>query len=253
MNLLIDSGNSFIKWRLSEGARSLPYNRCETGLVASLHDAWKNHETPSRVIVANVAGEHIASEIRKTVSGLWHLKPEFVNSNLQCCGLTNSYHKPEQLGVDRWMAMVAACQTMTGPVVIVDCGTAVTIDLVNQNKQFAGGVIMPGLHSFFHGLMADTDVVKESGRSNAYTGPFARSTEEGVTAGVMLGITGGIEKVILALSSGLDAPPVVYITGGDAEKLLPHLAVKCIYQASLVLDGLRCYAEATETPGSAGC
>lgn len=242
MNLLIDSGNSFIKWAQQIDAKLTPVRRCHSHAVASLHDVWNGYDIPERVIIANVAGKGIASEINHTVSELWHVDAEFVASSRNCCGLTNCYLKPEQLGVDRWMAMAAAFQLTSDPVIVVDCGTAVTIDLVNQEGLFVGGVIMPGLNTSFQSLRAGTEAVEDINSIRKDVSPVAQSTEDGVAVGVLLGIVGGIERVIRDQSSQIDKAPAVFMTGGDAEKLLPYLMVPAILEPDLVLEGLRIFS-----------
>ena len=242
MNLLIDSGNSFIKWTRQIDAKLTLVRRCHSSAVASLHDVWNGYDVPDRVIIANVAGKSIASEIKHTVSELWHVDAEFVASSRNCCGLTNSYHSPGQLGVDRWMAMAAAFQLTSDPVIVVDCGTAVTIDLVNQEGLFVGGVIMPGLNTSFQSLRAGTEAVEEINSFRKDVSPVAQSTEDGVAIGVLLGIVGGIERVIREQSSQIDKAPAVFMTGGDAEKLLPYLMVPVTVQPDLVLEGLRIFS-----------
>jgi len=242
MNLLIDSGNSFIKWALADENSLAIENRCPTSKVSSLYKHWAGSVAPARVIVSNVAGESTAIEIKKTVNMLWHIDTEFIASSQSCCGLTNSYLKPEQLGVDRWMAMAAAFQLTSDPVIVVDCGTAVTIDLVNQEGLFVGGVIMPGLNTSFQSLRAGTEAVEEINSFRKDVSPVAQSTEDGVAIGVLLGIVGGIERVIREQSSQIDKAPAVFMTGGDAEKLLPYLMVPVTVQPDLVLEGLRIFS-----------
>lgn len=242
MNLLIDSGNSFIKWTRQIDAKLTPVRRCHSSAVASLHDVWNGYDVPERVIIANVAGKSIASEIKRTVSELWHVDAEFVVSSRNCCGLTNSYHSPGQLGVDRWMAMAAAFQLTSDPVIVVDCGTAVTIDLVDQEGLFVGGVIMPGLNTSFQSLRAGTEAVEDINSIRKDVSPVAKSTEDGVAIGVLLGVVGGIERVVREQAQLLGDAPIVFLTGGDAEALLPHLTMPTVLQSDLVLQGLQIVA-----------
>ncbi len=243
MNLLIDSGNSFIKWALATDDSFITGSRSLTAAASYLRKKWANYDVPSRVIVSNVAGESIAGEISNAVRELWQLDTEFVISSRNCCGLTNSYHKPEQLGVDRWMAMVAAFQMTDGPVIVVDCGTAVTIDLVDEGGLFVGGTIMPGLNTAFQSLRAGTDSVEEISSLNECASPVAQSTEDGVVAGVLFGLAGGIERIISEHALLVDKIPAVFITGGDVEKLVPYLTIPVALQSSLVLEGLRIFSE----------
>lgn len=241
MNLLIDSGNSMIKWALANGDLLYRVNKCESNSVAGLHDIWNRYDVPDRVIIANVAGENIAKQINITVNKLWHIDAEFIASSRNCCGLTSSYHNPGQLGVDRWMAMAAAFQSTLDPVIVVDCGTAVTIDLVNENGVFVGGVILPGLNTAYQSLRTGTKAVEgiNSISIKKDISPVAKSTEDGVAIGVLLGLVGGIERVIREQSSLIDQVPAVFMTGGDAEKLQPHMKIAVDLQPDLVLQGLR--------------
>jgi type III pantothenate kinase len=193
------------------------------------------------VLIANVAGKGVASEIRKVVNSLWQLEAEFIVSSKNSCGLENSYHKPEQLGVDRWMAMVAAYHMTNTPVIVVDCGTAITIDMVNENGLFVGGVIMPGLSSAFLSLKAGTDAVEEVDKPGTIINVAAQTTEDAVQSGVLLGTAGGIERVVREHSLLADIPPTVILTGGDAEKLMPQLTMPVVFQKDLVLHGLRIF------------
>ena len=242
MNLLIDSGNSFIKWALAKDGALRLESQCLSSSASSLYEIWSSYEIPARVIVANVAGDRVAGEISKAVKVLWQLEPEYVESRQHCCGLENSYHAPGQLGVDRWLAMIAAQQMVNGPAIILDCGTAITIDLVNEKGAFAGGVIMPGLNMAFRSLSANTDALDEIGSIHKNISPVAQTTDDGVIAGVMLGIVGGIEKVVKEQAALVKDTATVIMTGGDAEKLLPHLSVMVVIQPDLVLQGLQIVA-----------
>ena len=243
MNLLIDSGNSYIKWSMSTDESFRIEGSCLTKETASLYRLWKNYDVPERVLVANVAGRSFSSDIKKVVKELWSLEAEFLVSSSNCCGLSNSYHKPEQLGVDRWVAMLAAYQTTLGSVVVIDCGTAVTIDLVSEQGVFIGGVIMPGLNTAYKSLQADTHAIDEVSSTTSAVSAVAQSTEKGVISGVLLGLAGGIERVVSEQHSLSDKIPAVFLTGGDAEKLMPHLKITVDYQDDLVLQGLRIIAE----------
>jgi type III pantothenate kinase len=242
MNLLIDSGNSLVKWMLATDDSFITGSHCATTAVSSLHEKWAVYDTPSQVMVSNVAGESVASEISKAVRTLWPLDAEFVISSQTCCGLTNSYQKPEQLGADRWLAMIAAYNMAQSPVIVVDCGTAVTVDLVNEKGLFVGGVIMPGLNAALQSLRADTNAIKEPADTKPVVGAVAQSTEDAVQAGILFGLAGGIERVIHEQTSEIDRNPVIYMTGGDAEKLLPYLTIPFVLQTDLVLLGLKIYA-----------
>lgn len=241
MNLLIDSGNSFVKWALASEDGLVTKGRCATMSVTCLYDAWQDYEVPERVVVANVAGKRVEDEISKVASSLWQLDAEFIVASKNCCGLINSYHKPAQLGVDRWMAIVAAFQMTGGPVIVVDCGTAVTIDLTDENGLYVGGVILPGVNTAFQSLKTGTDAVEKFNVPSDPVSSAEKSTEKGVYAGILLGLAGGIERIAREQALLVARVPVICMTGGDAEKLIPYLAVPVDLQADMVLQGLRIY------------
>jgi type III pantothenate kinase len=243
VNLLVDCGNSFIKWALVTDEPAIEESRCLSVEASSLHELWKNYDTPERVIVSNVAGQQFASEISRAAELLWQRGAEFVVSTQNCCGLSNNYQQPEQLGVDRWMAMLAAFKLTQNPVIIVDCGTAVTIDLVDEKGAFIGGVILPGLNTAFKSLRADTNAIEEISRELNDACPVAQSTERGVATGVILGLAGGIERVVTEQSSLVKTLPAVLLTGGDAMKLMSYMTIAVDYQENLVLQGLRVFAD----------
>lgn len=245
MNLLVDSGNTFIKWQLLAGdAASKVAGKCLTEDVLTLARHWENIAAPDRVVISNVSGKKIGSELCLSVAELWGLEVEFVSSESNCCGLVNSYHQPEQLGVDRWMAMVGAYSIKHRLTVVIDCGTAVTVDLITEDGVFLGGVILPGLKTALNSLVNETNAVEEKTETEIkWEGNVAAlSTAGGVQAGVMFGLAGGIERVVAELVSKVDSNPEIYITGGDAEKILPYLSLDVILQSDLVIQGLSIFA-----------
>lgn len=242
MNLLIDSGNSFIKWAWAAENEFVESGRCVSSSVSSLFEKWEQYEPPDRVIIANVAGQSIAGRLSEAVKSLWALDAEFPVSPRVCCGLTNSYRQAEKLGIDRWLAMVAAYQITGNSVIVVDCGTAVTIDLVDVKGLFVGGVIMPGLMTALQSLELGTDAIVIINRLNGAVNPVPKSTENGVYAGVLLGLAGGIERVVREQALLVGEVPTVLISGGDKEKLIPHLTIPVVLQPDLVLQGLRIMA-----------
>lgn len=210
--------------------------------MVELSALWHDYDAPQRVIVANVAGQDIGHEIEVIVAKLWGSKTEFVVSAANCCGLTNGYRDPAQLGVDRWLSMIAAYHLAGGAAIVVDCGTAVTVDLVKDDGLFAGGVIMPGLNTALNSLQTATAAVADTGSFSDAIGVTAQSTETAVRSGVLLGLAGAIDSVLGQQSSLLDKTPALFITGGDADRLVPYLQSTLDHQPDLVLQGLQIFA-----------
>ena len=142
MILCLDAGNSRLKFGLFAGdgwrmQGALSYDNFDD-LVAELP------ATPARIVACNVAGEAIRLRIEALACGL-RLPLDWLTSSATACGVSNGYDHPEQLGADRWAALIAARALYAGPSVVVMAGTATTIDALDGSGLFRGGLILPGL------------------------------------------------------------------------------------------------------------
>ena len=138
MNLLVDIGNARIKWALQDGDKwtsGSPLVRQNKAFKDLARPAWKELETPGRVLVSSVAGDDYDKSVHTWVKRRWKLAPEFLRSTRSQCGVTNAYKEPERLGNDRWAYLLAARAASRAPSVIVDCGTAITVDALAQNDR----------------------------------------------------------------------------------------------------------------------
>lgn len=239
--LLVDSGNRSIKWATLDKGELVDHGRVYRSSGQSLREAWKTIRRPRRVMVGNVAGEYGEQTIRDVAQDIWQLPVEFVHSSESCCGVTNGYADPAQLGVDRWLAMIAARNLAQGPVVVIDCGTAVTIDLVDETGVFRGGVIMAGLGLSRAALRAGTAALEEYDQCQITV--TASSTADAVSSGTLIGLAGAIERVLQEQSEMLEMSPTVLLSGGDAEKLLMLFNIEVEMIPGLVLQGLKVYVE----------
>lgn len=238
--LVVDSGNSSVKWALLEHGRLIEHARSDSLTSQSLRLAWEKIRRPARVVVGNVAGQGREQCIDETVEHLWQQPAEFVHSTRSCCGVTNCYDDPARLGVDRWLAMLAARHLVEGPVIVIDCGTAITIDLVDEAGLFRGGVIMAGLgvsRAALRGETAQLDVYDQNHITAAAT-----STADAVSSGTALGLAGAIERIVDEQSEMLCETPSIMLCGGDAESLSPLLRFSFEIHHDLVLQGLQIYS-----------
>ena len=240
--LLVDSGNRSIKWAMLADGELSEHGRVDRAAGQSLQEAWAAVSQPQRVVAGNVAGEYGERAVREIAREYWQLDPVFISSTRACCGLTNCYSDAMQLGVDRWLAMIAAKHLVRGPVIVVDCGTAVTIDLVDEVGLFRGGVIMAGLGLSRAALRSGTAVLEEYDADQITA--TASSTATAVISGTLIGLAGAIERVVQDQSTMLEVTPTVFLSGGDAEKLLLLLNFNVEMRPDLVLQGLRVCVEA---------
>jgi len=150
MNLLIDSGNTRLKWAILQ----------DGGLIAShallnqqitrqqLIETWKLQPPPKRLAIACVSSTPLLELVLAVAVELWPtIKIISVKSEAHAFGVVSAYQQPEKLGVDRWLALVAVRNHYQLPACIVDCGTAITVDLIDADGNHQGGLISPGVNA----------------------------------------------------------------------------------------------------------
>lgn len=254
MIILLDAGNSRFKWaRLRGHALSQPSSR-EYGMEDRAHAVLAALETsirPRRIIVASVLGDDFKESLMRMADARCGLQPEFVTPTPSAYGIRVAYDHPKDLGADRFAALVAARQRFRQACLIVDCGTAVTVDAVTADGQHLGGLILPGLDLLRRSLIEHTARINV--RLDSDYGPlFGRSTSEGVRGGTLRALVGAIDRIVHDMTTYMHehcgAAPVEYVmTGGAGPHVLPHLAADYHLEPWLVLQGLAIIAEAQET------
>lgn len=240
MKLLLDVGNTAVKWAAAESGSLNAYGTFvhrDDDFGPLGNQAWSGLEAPVAVVAVNVAGEGMAASIANYVSKTWQCPVEFIKTARSACGVTNAYPAPGDLGADRWVAMIAAHHLVDGAVCVVDCGTAITLDLVAASGEHRGGLILPGVR-----LLGETLAVNTAGirlQDDATTsGMLGRTTRDGVIGGAQYLAAAAIDRIAADVIEHAGETVTVIITGGDAERLLPLLATPVQYQPQLVLQGL---------------
>lgn len=245
--LLIDLGNSRLKWGWLSG------NRLDaTGAIAhggrldpSSDPRWAA-QAPDRVICAAVAGESVVVSLADWVDARWGVTPEWVNTPAQGLGLVNAYEEPGRMGVDRWLAMAAVRTRTKGPYCVVDAGTAITVDQVAADGRHLGGWIAPGAGLLHTALTGGTGrIPSELSR----TAPdWGCSTAGCVAAGIEQTLAGLMVRVVDQTRSLHDVPAGVWVTGGDADRVLQYLGPEATLAPHLVLEGLARWVEQNSDP-----
>lgn len=244
MKLLVDIGNSQVKWSClnDDGLTDIQsFKRNKTGIKASLNKAWKTLTDIEAVYISNVAGDKIAEQLSDWTEKTWQITPKFIHSEKKRFGVTNSYKKAEQLGVDRWLGLVATRQHARQAACIIDCGTAVTIDIITKQGQHQGGMILPGLSLMRTILCDNTDALTEQVDEAAFS-TMATNTFSAIQAGTLYCLTATLERIFDDLNAAFDNQVRFIVTGGDAENLMPMLPENVLHYPDLVLRGLACYA-----------
>ena len=250
----IDMGNTRTKWRCGGEGGALPAPELPCPVVV-----------PERVRVASVLGNRgsIAAEIRRR----FNVEAEFAATSASLAGVRCGYREPHRLGVDRWLAVVAAWQRTHHALAVISVGTAACADFVDADGQHAGGYIAPGLRLLVDVLDRRTAGVrpepreepsageregpaprKEEPSAGEREGPAPRNqqrrlepgtdTQQAVAAGTLMMLTAFVDAALVRLRSRSSPPVAVFLTGGDAALLAPRLGVDVRWEPELVLDGL---------------
>jgi len=240
MKLLVDIGNSSVKWALARGQQLETTGRfTHRGNVfaALAEQAWDGMVAPDQVLVTNVAGAGIADTLCAWAGRRWQTSPQFIRAGRQAAGVTNAYPIPEQLGADRWAAMIAAWHAAGGAVCAVDCGSALTLDLVDPAGAHRGGLILPGVTMMQQALSANTaDLHLPQDEHPAV--PLATGTAAAISSGCRYAAAAAVDRIVTDMAAGTGLQPEVIITGGDAQRLAPLLRVAARHDADLVLKGI---------------
>ena len=243
--LVLDAGNSRMKWGLHAGHGWVAQGATPNGEIGTLAlREWQSLPRPARVVGVNVAGEAVRLRIEALLAR-WHVAPAWLTATAAACGVVNGYAKPEQLGADRWAALVAArrrggaTDLCPAPVVVVNAGTAVTIDTLDGSGRFRGGVILPGLRLMLRALADNTSALKTA--PGQYQ-DFPVNTADALYSGAVQAICGAIELARRRMQDH-DAVVKCLLAGGAAAEIAPHLSGHPEVVDNLVLEGVLTLAQ----------
>ena len=236
--LQLDVGNSGSKWRLLREGEVVvrgtyrPQERASQeallGCTGALQQIW----------VASVADSEAERALADMLAEQWGVQPWFARSGASCAGLRNSYDEPERLGVDRWLAMLAAWRRLRGRACVVDAGSALTYDLVSADGQHEGGYIIPGPTLMERALLLDTQRVRFEEEAEYELSP-GQSTAQAVRHGIALAQTGALA---LAMDRAGIVSSQLLFCGGWGKPLMELLDRGGSYLPDLVFEGLEIMA-----------
>lgn len=242
--LLLDVGNTRIKWGVLDDRQIRRTGHItqekvrEQGLGALTSRLPRAADV---VFASNVAGPTFATRLSGVVGMHCNSEVHFAKSEREACGVRNAYRQPRHMGVDRWVAMIGAWAEFRSSCVVVDAGTAVTIDAIDGKGQHLGGEILPGIVLMTEALAASTSDIPPSGSRipAAASGLdiFGDTTGKAVQNGCWNAIIGAVDRAITTLRSSAYRPKVV-LTGGDASRMLTALGTDPLHRPNLVLQGL---------------
>lgn len=236
--LCVDIGNTHLKWGVCE---LTDVNFLRTGVVENIKNIspeelilFLSELEPMPVWVGSVASREVVSCLSVWIKDNWGLEFNNVDTELNHYKALNGYQESSGLGVDRWLAMVAAQYRFNANYCVIDAGTAITIDVVDGNGNHLGGVIMPGKQLMLSALFSGTDQISEE------SGEFvmlADNTSDAVYSGVISCLVGGVDRVLSAVTRQNNNIRFV-VTGGDAALLSQYLSYDMAIEINLVLEGV---------------
>ena len=242
--LAIDIGNTRLKWALYDaphpGATLLRQGAVFLETIDDLADTeWKDLPQPSSMLGCVVAGDAVRRRVEEQM-GLWDIEPRWVVPSAHEAGLTNGYDYPSRLGADRWVSLAGARARVLAagekrPAMVVMVGTAVTVDALDADGRFLGGLILPGFGLMLRALEQGTAGLKVP------TGDvvdFPTNTSDALMSGGANAIAGAIERQTRLLKQRTGQEPLLLMTGGAAVKLAPTVDLPFETVDTLIFDGL---------------
>jgi type III pantothenate kinase len=191
------------------------------------------------MIVANVAGAEVAEALAAWSEQAWSLSPWFATTQAVGFGVTNAYEAPQRLGVDRWVAMVAARTLTHDPCCVIDCGTATTVDALSDTGKHLGGVILPGSRLMRESLYRNTrQIPGEAGEATL----FGHDTQFGVWGGTTYAVAAAIDRITTEMERAMKVAARRILTGGDVGNICRYLQGNYRIEPDLNFTGLRVVA-----------
>lgn len=243
MILDIDIGNTRGKWRLRD-VSEIDYRGVldiKAGVAVGLQEFYgkanlADHKI-EKILISSVMDAERNEQLDIFFKEKMAIAPQFATSKALWQSLKNGYDQPEKLGVDRWLAMIAAFHENNSACIVVDCGTAITVDVIDIAGSHRGGFIAPGFNTMHQALFGATLIPSLSfGESNS---PAPGNNTASAIANARLAMLAGLirEAESVLQDGSANTRHLIVATGGDAaqvKKIYPGALVK----PELVLDGL---------------
>lgn len=241
MKLLFDLGNSRCKWCLWHEAKphehgAVPYT-AEGRLPDTLFQTLETRsELVDAVVVCTVSAPGLLQELELWAERRYQLPVHRFASRASHGPIVNAYPNPSSLGADRWAAVVGARTRYPGALCIVDCGTAVTVDVLRQDDRHAGGLIFPGLGLARRALSTGAHQLGDPGEGALPL--LATDTPTAIRAGTFHSLAHAVAGLKRQLEHDLAEPLTGLLTGGDADALAQVLEGRWRVDQQLVFAGM---------------
>ncbi len=243
MRLDVDIGNTRIKWRFMSKLGEVSSGAAKTQEISTLGNIFADIDTAS--ILAIYVGSVVPSSVpifKALCKRYTPCEPIFAEVSPRCAGVVNAYKDVSQMGVDRWLALLAAKDLCSHSCVVVDVGSAITVDLLSSSGRHLGGYIAPGLRLMNAALFQNTGKVNVPLSDYPAILSAGTSTQEAVNAALPRMLIGLVHQAVDELVEAAEGSISIVVTGGDGQYLAGHLQTlqskRVLYVPTLVLDGL---------------
>jgi len=261
MTLLIDVGNSSLKWSLLKNHSLTKQQSCfylkKTAIQQFRALLEKKGTSCHHIVMVSVQGTEFNQEAHN-IALKYSLSLEQIKSTKSLAGVTNAYDEPHRLGTDRFVAMIAAYhlsnkqQKSRKACIIIDSGTATTIDAVDSLGNHLGGLILPGVDLCSSSLLQNTQQLPLWGKAQSQNefepNLFSTNTVDAISSASIFGLSGAIQHICLKMEKAIkrkDKNTVIdkFLCGGSTELLLPYLDSDFQPQKDLMMQGLQFISE----------
>jgi len=247
MKLLVDIGNTRSKFALSEdrSVRSAFTVSNEELSAEVLNSHCSESLVPASAWISSVGPGAVLSLIDSWITVRFKMAATHVSVSGEVCGVTNGYHDLDKLGVDRWVAAIGARQVEDKlDLIIIDAGTALTVDWLSRNNVFEGGIIFPGYELMHRALVGNTAGIESKMQLTERI--IGKTTSECVNSGISYGLVGAVERIVKEMQKHIKKQCAVIVTGGGAEALSSMMNIEFRLEPRLVLLGLAQIAQVSD-------
>lgn len=243
MKLLLDLGNTRLKWALMlqpDGWLAHDAVDWTEDITDALTTSLNNLPKPEMIVAASVVDAASEARVGAVIQHLFGSEPHWLRTPASACGVRNAYAEPQRLGVDRFLAMVAAYADGYAPCVIAGAGTALTLDALAADGRHLGGLIAPGPQLMQRSLLDATARVRPERPGDIVL--YASNTADAVVSGCWHAAAALVERFALRMAPELGGSPTLVLGGGDAPDLQPLIALPAKMTRDGVLRGLAVWA-----------
>jgi type III pantothenate kinase len=236
--LAIDAGNTRIKWGVFERGQWNPCGAIPTADANRVGSILKGIAASIPAYASNVAGAVVEDHLVAACHAAGR-KLTLITSRAAELGVYNGYREPGRLGPDRWAGLIAARHGHPGHQVVVNAGTALTVDALAADGRFLGGLIVAGPALMRRSLGRGTAGLR---LTEGVFDKLPKATPDAITTGALQACVGAIERMRGAMAEAGCAAQRIVLSGGAAGEIRPHLSGEVLVEENLVLDGLRLIA-----------